>query len=246
MRAHLPSTAVAVIVAGAACAQGTSSLTGAGGGSTGPLAGGGGACSESPCKLAAPQCGCPAGQACSLDQGVVACQTPGTAGVTQACSPGQCAAGLVCVGGASGACGQFCETDADCSSLGGICGIDLVDGTGTLIPNASVCSVTCDVTTSTGCPAGTACQIQREATGSRWLTTCTSAGSKGPGEMCVASFRECRPTLACLATSQGGQPTCLPYCFVGETTCNSGSCQALTDSTGANIVVGGMTIGVCE
>lgn len=72
-------------------------------------------CSESPCKLVSPQCGCGAGQGCYPNAQTLEpeCTTAGTRTLGQSCTTiNGCAPGLLCVGGF---CYKACESDFDCS-----------------------------------------------------------------------------------------------------------------------------------
>ncbi len=282
MRSHLLSTFPALLLVGAACAQGSSPLgiggfgTGAGATtvSTGPSmstpassSGGpatssgssaptssststtsGGTCSDSPCKLTAPQCGCPSGQECTIASFMRACAPSGTATQGQACTgTGSCAPGLLCVGGGTtGVCDMFCSVDMDCSATGGICALTLSDGTAMgSIPNATLCSGNCNVITSSGCPlAGTGCQLGQEQTGQmRWLSYCASAGSNGSEQTC-ASASDCLPGYGCL--NNGVSDVCLQYCDTSDiNACGGLGCGALTDANSNPIVIHGVTLGAC-
>jgi len=272
MRSRLFLLTAGMVVASAACAQGTSFTGGAGaaGGGTAAsssatstflaahaasttgssLSTSSGTCADSPCKLTSPQCGCGAGQECSIVSYMPACQPAGTGTEGQACAAaGDCAPGLLCLGGGTtGICDQFCTADADCASLGGICALTLSDGTATgTIPNATLCSNTCNPATGTGCSVpGTGCQVGQESTGQmRWLTFCSGAGTKGSGQTCTSSS-DCKPQYGCLNT--GNADECVQYCDVNNPSCSGATtCGALMDSaTSATIVVDGITLGACQ
>ncbi len=209
-----------------------------------------GACADSPCKLTAPQCGCGANQECSIVNYMPACQPAGTGIQGEACAAaGDCAAGLLCLGGGStGVCDKFCSTDSDCTSLGGICAISLNNGTPTgTVPNATLCSNSCNPTNGSGCTVpGTGCMVGQEATGQmRWLTFCAGAGTAGANTSCTSSS-DCLPEYGCLNT--GTSDVCLQFCDVSNPSCTGGAtCGALTDSTTmAMIVVDGITLGACQ
>lgn len=209
-----------------------------------------GGCPDTPCKLTSPQCGCAPGQQCTISSFARACQLAGATGLGQGCAgANSCAPGLLCVGGgATGVCDLFCATDADCSVTGGICALGLNDGMGGSIPNATLCSASCDPTTSAGCAVGgTGCQIGREQAGQmRWLTYCASAGTKTKGQACNPMLSECAPTFGCFKTSPTTD-TCLEYCHVSSPACPAAqTCYALQDTSMLPIFIGGQQIGVCQ
>lgn len=207
-----------------------------------------GMCAETPCKLTAPQCGCPAGKACTFAPPATtrSCQKAGTATAGQGCQGiGQCAPGSICLGGGmQGVCTEFCKTDADCTATGGICALQLSDGLGGSIPNENLCSGTCDVTTNAGCAVpGTGCQIGIEQAGQmRTFTLCESSGTKGKKQTC-ATVADCLPKFDCVNT--GTSNVCLQYCYVNGTTCPI--CTPLTyGPTMTPIYVGPNQVGVCQ
>jgi hypothetical protein len=268
MRSRLPSTAFAMVLVCAACAQGSSLPGGVGGAGAHSATGltasssvgtttssstlsssdvssfSGTSCSESPCKLTTPQCGCPSGEACTIDQSQVACLTSGTTGLTQACSATElCAPGLLCVqaGASASICDKFCDSDADCTAPGGLCIVTLNDGHGGAIPDVTLCTDNCDPVTNAGCPAsGTSCQVGQEPTGQmRNLTFCTGAGTLGQGETCDPTNNECLPTYGCISN------VCLQYCDAANPSCVT--CAPLQNSTTmTDIFIGSTQIGVCE
>ncbi|NOY92383.1 MAG: hypothetical protein GXP55_14410, partial [Deltaproteobacteria bacterium] len=54
-------------------------------------------CSESPCRLVAPQCGCAAGEGCYISSGSRVCATAGTTAIAELCNTVQCVPGAICV-----------------------------------------------------------------------------------------------------------------------------------------------------
>jgi hypothetical protein len=264
MRSRLLLTMGTMVAASASCAEGSPFVGSGGAGvggsttvvtTTGSSAGdtssstGSGSC-ETPCKLTSPQCGCASGQECTISAAMRVCQIAGTSVQGQACvGQDQCAAGLLCVGGgATGVCDMFCATDSDCSSLGGICGLTLSDGTPTgTIPNATLCSGNCNPTNAGSCPVpGTGCQVGQEPTGQmRWLTYCGSAGTRGSNKTCTSSS-DCLPGYGCL---NGGTSSdvCLQYCDASDpSACGGQLCSPLQDTTtNMPIVVNGIALGAC-
>src|SRR5688572_19519517 len=133
MRTPRPFAFASLLFVVVACAHGDSITSGSGGGNSG----GGDAtnsvtntttgppCSEQPCKLVAPQCGCEVGYACTVDgPGSRACVQAGTAGQSEPCDDATfCEAGTICVGytDAQTSCATFCDDDSQCVAPGGKC-----------------------------------------------------------------------------------------------------------------------------
>jgi hypothetical protein len=208
---------------------------------------GSGACGETPCKLVAPQCGCPAGKECNLDaMGMRACVAAGTKGPHQSCaSVSDCAPGLICLqaSATSNACGTFCESDGDCT--GGTCSLSLSNGTSN-IPNVTLCSTTCDPITNSGCTvAGSGCLVGQETGGAmRWFTSCYPAGAGVQGSTCTTSA-DCSPRLWCITSSSQGN-ICAGFCNVNAPSCPGGtSCAAVQDQNMQPIMANGVTYGAC-
>jgi hypothetical protein len=206
---------------------------------------GGGACAETPCKLVAPQCGCPPDEMCAIDNtGQRACLTAGTAAPGAACGPVDCAPGGICLGtGNLGFCGEFCKTDSDCNAPA-ICILGVSDGNGGTVPNAALCSSNCSPTTSAGCPTGMGCQIVQEDLGAmRYGFTCTAAGTKTKGQPC-ASSSDCAPNFGCY--NIGNALQCARNCNTFNDQCpGAETCNALVDLNAQPIVVNGIGVGVC-
>lgn len=182
-------------------------------------------CSEDPCKLVAPQCGCPAGEQCTLADldGSRTCKVEGTTAVGGVCTTETCEAGSICVSVAPpvSTCSKFCASDADCEAPGGLCLITLNDGVGGEVPNLTLCTDNCDPTTNAGCAQGTECQIGLENGGlERFLTLCSSVGPGVYSDPCTDNT-DCAPTYACTG-DLGGGPVCLQWCKVGQGGCLNG------------------------
>jgi hypothetical protein len=198
-----------------------------------------------PCKLTAPQCGCPAGEACSFAPAahVRSCQASGTDLPGHACNVGQCAPGSICLGSGQGLCFPFCDTDADCASQGGICALQISDGMGGSIPNETLCTNSCDLITNTGCSvADTSCQLGREQSGQmRWFTFCQSDGTKGQSMSCTSSA-DCVADFGCVGTPG----TCRQYCNANDfQACGGLGCSILMDQNMMPVAVNGVELGVC-
>lgn len=221
----------------------------AGGGGSGQ-GGAGGApyvCEEDPCKLVAPQCGCGAGEKCSVDnQGARVCVPEGEGLLGEECSGQACIAGLICVVTKSTAptvstCMKFCEADIQCKEPGGLCIYSLNDGTGDPIEGASLCTQNCDPVTNTGCPvAQTSCQATQEARGEqRFFTFCTGAGLGGQGAVCTTA-QDCQAGFGCF--NVGAESNCLKWCNVESATCPGGTtCQIPNPA----ITIGTVAYGAC-
>ena len=183
--------------------------------STSGSGGRGSTCSDDPCKLVAPQCGCGESQRCSVDgQGARYCTGVGTAKAGEACdaSTQNCAAGSVCVGLATDVhvYAAFCTTDADC--VAGICSRHLSDGKGGTIAAVNLCTDACNPIGSSSCAQGTACALLREPDGAmRWYAQCAIAqGTAQEGEACASA--PCASGLVCAATAT--ESTCHRLCEV--------------------------------
>jgi hypothetical protein len=203
----------------------------------------GGVCAEDPCKLVSPQCGCEAGEACSVDgSGQRACLPAGTAALGQACDASTgCAAGAACIGYGPtlNSCSAFCDTDADCEPPGGLCTISVG-----AIPGVTFCSANCDLVSSTGCElAGLSCQFGvRDATDP--FTLCAPSGNGVQDTPCTETS-ECAPGFLCLQTQVDER--CFKWCDVALQDCLGGlTCQAVEIAAGVPLVIGNITYGACN
>jgi hypothetical protein len=191
-----------------------------------------GACSESPCRLQAPQCGCTEGLSC---QGLAApaCLPASTGGPGEACGTTGCIGGLTCwivTTDPQGSCQPYCTVDADCpeSFCLGDPGLQ-----------AGVCLPGCDPVNQTGCPDGQSCLVSfgvsHETTAMRGSTTCGIVGSTPDGGTC--SGPSCATGLLCLSG------ICHTVCRIGDSSiCPPGqSCQRLVPPSLAR----GEEYGVC-
>lgn len=206
----------------------------------------------SPCGVA-PQCGCAGGEACTISAGAVGCGQAGTKGEGQACGTSTtdlCQAGFVCVTASAAAsqCLEFCNDDADCTSPGGLCLLQLDDGMGGSIANVTICTPNCSLFNNTGCPTGSACELRQESMGQkRWLTLCGEAGTKTQGQPCDQMIEgDCAPTYTCI-DPDGFGTVCLKYCDESSpTSCPGGLlCYGLQDQSSQPILLGSTPIGVC-
>lgn len=204
-----------------------------------------GSCTESPCRLVSPQCGCGAGEGCSVSgSGARGCSAAGTALEGQACTgPSSCQAGMLCIGagGAQAFCARFCNRDADCTGgPGSLCLLTLDDGSGGALPGVTLCTVSCNATSSAGCGAGMACAVLQESSGAmRWLTSCRAAGTATTGGAC-STDDDCAPGHFCADAGFGNE--CIRYCtYPSGFECSFGSCNAFTTP----VIVGGTEYGYC-
>jgi hypothetical protein len=207
-----------------------------------------GSCSESPCKLVSPQCGCPPGAECAVNGMGRFCAVAGSVGAGAVCSAAMpCAPGLACVflSPTVSTCNVFCSADSQCTAPGGLCLVTLSNGMdGGSIPNVTLCTENCDLLTSTGCAAGLSCQVGQEAAGQmRFFTQCTGAGAGLEGAACTTSA-DCARDFACV--NNGVSNVCLQYCDVNAPACGALTCFQLVDAAMAPFVIGNMSVGVCQ
>jgi hypothetical protein len=89
------------------------------------------ACSEAPCKLVGPQCGCAANQGCYPDANFEPeCAPAGNVAENGTCEDSsQCVAGTICLQATaiSGKCFRMCNVNADCVRSGSRCTVVLID-----------------------------------------------------------------------------------------------------------------------
>ena len=208
-------------------------------------------CAETPCRLVAPQCGCPSGQGCYVDGSATRlCATAGTASEGQSCTgTSGCRAGNLCInissGPASNICSRFCNADFECAS-GALCLITLGDGSGGTLPGVTLCTHACDPVRQTGCPAGAGCDIFQESAGAmRTFADCAApVGTRVQGQSCAAAS-DCAGGYACIdPDGPGGTPQqCMHWCLVAS----GFGCGGGTTCTGFStaVRVGGIEYGVC-
>lgn len=205
------------------------------------------ACEEDPCKLVEPQCGCMAGQACSVDgAGDLFCTEAGSAAWDAPCSAtNKCVPGTLCAGYAAGldSCAKFCNTDADCEAPGGLCAVTLNDGMGGTLPGVTLCSTNCSFTTNGCAVPGTSCQLGiRNMT--EPFTLCAPSGTGTQGSTCTDSSG-CASGFICLTTTAMDE-RCFQWCDVNAPVCPGGLvCQQLEISAGVPLVIGTTAYGAC-
>jgi len=215
-----------------------------------PTSGCSAACTESPCRLVSPQCGCAAGQACYMAGMSRACTTEGTAAVGTTCAgAGGCVAGAACLGVSADPatsltqCYPHCDTDADCSA-GSLCNAVNDSATMMAIPGVGVCSSNCDLRSNSGCATGARCHVFREEAGAmRWHTDCIGPqGTGGQGASCT-NVLDCQPGFLCTGTA--GATRCLRWCSNVGSTIGCGSLE-ICYGFGTPISIRGTTYGVCD
>jgi hypothetical protein len=225
----------------------TTSSSGTGGSTSSSSSGGGDdSCSEDPCKLVVPQCGCAATDTCTLfgDDGTRGCSPAGTLAQGVECTGTECGVGLLCLETAApiSTCVKFCSTDADCEAPGGLCFYKLENGAGAPVPGGTFCTENCDPAVNTGCALGTECQISQEPDGAlRHFSRCAIEGLGVSGDPCLTNA-DCGPTLGCIG-QVGDQTICLKWCHVAEVdSCPVGlTCSAFSPS----IKLGNVEYGAC-
>ena len=204
------------------------------------------ACEDDPCKLVSPQCGCDAGDKCTIDGNAdIVCSADGTEPLAAACGASDCAAGGICLGDVSvGYCAQFCDEDAECGGTN-ICAVELNDGSGGTIPDVALCSSSCDPSTASGCPTDLGCVLGREADGAkRFFFMCFASGSGIDGAACTTAA-DCAVGYGCY--NNGTNDACYKNCNVNAPSCSGiQSCYALNDDLAQPVVVNGYPIGVCQ
>jgi hypothetical protein len=191
------------------------------------------------CGLA-PQCGCAAKQTCEVTNytsGATSCVGSGTSPQGNACkTTADCATGLTCVGGA---CRPYCSTAGQaCTGSGvGDC-IQLTNTSSQNIPNAKVCTVTCNLLSPTAACGSNNCTYWQDVKKS----DCIEAGSALEYGNCSVDY--CAKGLVCVRS--GLSDSCMKWCRVGTTgDCGLGqTCQNLLGTKAP--VVSGTTYGLCD
>ncbi len=220
-------------------------------------------CARSPCDILT-QCGCeatPTPTVCDLDfqnlgTGATKCRADSLGGMeSTTCSmTTTCEGGFVCVGGR---CARYCDDDLDCPGDGGLCIIDLTQGTPAMpIPGApSTCTTDCVPSSAANptCPTTWACHLYQDdpsptAGDERYLTNCDPPGAGAVNAVCTSNL-SCQAGFDCI--NLGGTPAnlrCRPNCLCPGGNCAAGLCPAGSGSCRAftpPIVVGAMTYGTC-
>lgn len=194
-------------------------------------------CSESPCRLVEPQCGCPSGQGCYLNAtDDRTCGTLGSGLEGDICSgASDCSAGNQCLGvGYGSLCFHYCEDDADCTSgPGSVCFLEVADSTGTPL-GVKACTHDCDPAYDVGCDAlGSGCTIGLIA-GRDPFTLCRPAGTGLQGDPCL-NEEDCFGGHLCNAGR------CRQYC-TSSFDCFIGGCYPFSPA----IFIGATQYGYCN
>lgn len=207
-------------------------------------------CVQDPCKLVEPQCGCGAGNQCTIVAGGErGCVAAGTVPVGQPCDEtAGCAPGGICVGyaGVQTTCAAFCDNDTQCEPPGGLCVLTLDDGAGSPLPDVLLCSENCDLPSSQGCTlSGTGCQLGL-TDADKAFTLCGPAGAGVYTSLCTDTS-DCAPGFACLPTTANDE-RCFEWCRVNGPACTDTTltCTALEITAGVPLTIGADTFGVCS
>ena len=202
---------------------GSGGATSTGGSGTAGQGGNGGdigPCDESPCKVTLPQCGCPAGEQCTLVGDNRDCAADGTDDIGDSCSGLSCKAGGICLSlGTLTSCRKFCDSDADCVAPGGLCVIGITNHT------EKTCSENCDPIASTGCPLPSSkCEVGQQGTDPNVITytVCHPSGTNTQGQACTTNGFECAPGFTCATVNS--VMACYQYCNYSSPACSVGSC----------------------
>lgn len=192
-----------------------------------------GVCEDTPCRLVSPQCGCAAGEGCTLnDSSERVCLPSGAGGEGGDCSVDACQAGFVCGEGPDfDVCLRFCEDDLDC--VGGEGSRCLID-----FGVARACTTACDPVANTGCPSGAGCTILETARGSGdYFTNCRPEGTAATGDVC-GTEPDCVGGNSCPPSSGGGPRQCTAWCR-SDGDCGDGETCAF------GLTIGTTTYGRC-
>ncbi|AKF07246.1 hypothetical protein [Sandaracinus amylolyticus] len=202
-------------------------------------------CSESPCRLVGPQCGCATGQACYHSGATALCATAGGGTEGASCtSPTSCAAGHTCIDYSREAaidlpmCTRYCASDADCSGIGSLCLGAIDDGSGGERADVRLCTRSCDPIDGTGCSPQTTCHVFRESEGAmRFLTDCSGPIGGGRSYDLCGDDGDCARNYACVSGR------CRRWCLVA--TDEGCAFDEICVSPSPTIILGGVQYGFC-
>ncbi len=181
-----------------------------------------------PCRILAPQCGCPEGTSCHPEYaGAHVCRTAGSYGLGSACVVHyDCRPTLACH---QGACVIVCEPpDAEDRCEGPYSACVHWDDSHLF----ASCNIVCEPETSLQCGAALACRI-RTIAGYNY-THCGPEGTRSLGQSCT-SEASCQRTLTCVSGPL--ESTCRRICSRSSTSCTCDFSRART--------VNGVTYGYC-
>ena len=169
------------------------------------------------------------------------CIPEGTKNIGDACNPGECKKGGICV---NGACEIPCDpTNAmSCTDPNQTCSGELGFSDGTRLGFGICGSSSCNPATSaTDCMMGENCELT--ATNFE----CVPEGTATAGQPCSRGMTYCAQGNICINNLTGGTgDQCYEVCdtMAGMNTCSAGVCQGLMDQDG-NPVGGVSGWGVC-
>lgn len=186
-------------------------------------------CSESPCRLVPPQCGCAAGQSCYPSGTMRVCAATGSRLEGDGCSGvSDCRMGLACVNFSASTtmpgnmCARMCSTDADCES-GALCLHTISDGAGGSVPGLELCTRNCTPAPHSGCAPGLACGLFQESGGMRRVfTDCSGPVGTGRQGATCTDDTDCAAGYGCF-TTVGTRRECLQWCRVASPSCPFGT-----------------------
>ncbi|MFH2010368.1 MAG: hypothetical protein ABI333_27465 [bacterium] len=207
----------------------------------------GGSCTYTPCDLY-PQCGCQAGQKCTLDSANnKVCLTAGSTSAGGTCTAEtDCNASSMCLGRTTsvGQCLGFCNptTQAGCTGGSSYC-VELVDSAQTPIPGAGVCTITCTPHNPSAACGSFGCQIYQHNITQVVFTDCDGdVGTGTDGASCNSTSGPfCAPGYGCF--NDGVSDLCFQWCTL-TSSCVVGFCD--TAAFNPAIVVNNTTYGVCR
>lgn len=237
---------------GSGGAGGTGGSGGSGGVSSSSSSGNG--CSEMPCTVVLPQCGCDEPQMCYVDtEGKRSCIPEGTVMTNSLCSASSaCVKGALCsrLDVNLSTCQQACFSDADCDvANASFCVRHFIQGNGVDLDALKLCSPACDLMTNAGCPGTeTGCRDSRESNGAkRFFTLCDTVGMGQQGASCTQD-RDCAGTFKCVPSNMGAAKMCAQYCVVGGAPCPSSlTCAPLISSLDSmKVEILGKEYGACR
>ncbi|MCE9578233.1 MAG: hypothetical protein K8W52_34220 [Deltaproteobacteria bacterium] len=188
-----------------------------------------GVCVHSPCDLV-DNCGCTGGDTCSWNgnAGEAYCRaTDGTAPRSGACNQDtDCADGTMCV---VNVCRKACLNDPECGT-GSVCRANFDP----LLP-ALACTDACTPVTNAGCPGTDTCVPLQGTDGA----FCIPGDTIPDGGVCTDNAFNCVHGAVCYRDSDGID-RCHTVCDPGTNMPCTGTCDSKAD-----LVVGGITYGVC-
>lgn len=193
-------------------------------------------CSELPCRLRAPQCGCHDGEGCYADgTGAVGCAPAGTLTLGTACvGIADCLPGLICVS-LTDTYSQCMSPCTDASECGRDCVFEGAFGTD---PPIGVCSFGCDPVDDRGCGLGHRCGILVDGSDFTAASVCVPTGTVPDGGSCTTS-ETCRSGI-CVTYATGGR--CEELCNLNYDCRSTENCVDF----GTPVTYDGARLGYCQ